>query len=253
MHQSKKYIVITRPTEDSHHFKFQLEKIGFHVLVYSSINVSSFPLSDDMKIHLHSLQNYDWIIFTSKNGVHYFMQELLTLGIDKEILQSLHIGAVGPKTNEELNKYDLQAHFVPSEFTTDDLAKEITDIKGKKILLPRSNIESPLLTKMLKEKNALVTEIPIYKTEYLAGENNEFKELLEKNQVSLLTFTSPSTVEGFLRSIPNKDQLKVLSLPILSIGPVTTEAANRHGFINSTTADIYTVDGMMKKIQEIFI
>jgi uroporphyrinogen-III synthase len=179
------------------------------------------------------------------------MKAIKELKIEITILQNKKIGVVGAKTAEEAKKYKLPVHFMPAQFTTDNLAREIPDIKGKKILLPRSTIANPALTKQLEAKGAFVTNIPMYETTYSTGQNKAFEKLVQNKQIICITFTSPSTVDGFMHSLQNEQiEEKVLSLSILSIGPVTTKAAKQYGFKKIYAAESYTIEGMITKLQE---
>src|SRR5258708_3780488 len=178
------------------------------------------------------------------------MEELAELGVDTAILRTKQIAAVGPKTAEEVKKYQLPVHFIPSEFTTRNLANELKKVEGKKILLPRSNIASASLIKQLQKRGAIVMNVPIYNTGFVIKPNKTFEALLESKKILCITFTSPSTVEGFLKNIGAKVREKVLSLPVVSIGPVTTKALKHHGFQTIYTADIFTIDGMFNKLKE---
>ena len=193
----------------------------------------------------------DIIIFTSRNGIRYFMGALKDLSIDESILQEKYIATVGSKTADEAKKYRLPVQFIPYVFTTDGLASELPNITGKRILLPRTNIASETFVQKLMKRGAVVTNIAIYKTEHTLSKNKHFEKLLTKEQVQCVFFTSPSTVEGFLKNVKGiKDESQVLSLPVISIGPVTTEKLKKHGFRTIYTADIYTLEGMITKLKE---
>src|SRR5438445_391629 len=133
----------------------------------------------------------------------------------------------------------------------EQLAKELIDIKNQKILLARSDIGSKKLVQDLQDKGARVTDMPIYKTQFIDTQDSIFEKLLETQNIDYITFTSPSTVEGFFSRLRKTKQNKILFIPILSVGPVTTRVAKKYGFQNIMTADIYTTNGMLKKLLEI--
>lgn len=247
-----RYIVITRPRRQSKELEKKLQALGQEVFSYPTIQIKKNVLSQQAQNQLKDIASYDWILFTSSNGVKYFIQNLPTGQLDPQLFQSTYIGAVGPKTAEELKKYQLKVEMIPSRFTTDDLARQMKDIMGKKILLPRAAIASDRLTKALEKKGAIVTNIPIYKTEYPGTRNQAFETLVLNNQILCITFTSPSTIEGFIRSIEDqKIKKKIFSLPIISIGPVTTKAAKQYGFGTIHTAKVYTTEGMISMLKEL--
>lgn len=249
MAQLPRFVVITRPEKEKKIFSNALSKLGVSHLPYPTIAITKNQLNNTYLMKMKELKSYDWILFTSRNGVRYFMETLDELGINKKILLSKSIGAVGPKTAKEVKKYHLTVQIIPTKFTTDYLAQELQHISGKKILIPRSHIGKPLLIKTLQEKGATVTNIPIYKTQHVVPKNEEFDTLLQHNQICCITFTSPSTVEGFMKSITQNKE-KILSIPVLSIGPITTKKAIESGFQSVFTADIYTIDGMITKFKE---
>ncbi len=245
------YIVVTRPIKESRELKKKLEELGLSVFSFPSIRIHKTVLTTEIQKPLKNLASFDWIVFTSQNGVRFFIEALNKLRIDIEILRTKRIATVGPKTAAEAKKYHLPVTFIPSEFTTKDLAQQLEHIEGKTILLPRANIATPTLTESLKAKGALVTNIAIYITEFTTTQTNEFETLLEHNEIRCITFTSPSTIEGFLKHIQGiQKKAEILSLPVLSIGPVTTEALKKHDFKKIYTADEYTIEGMFSKLKE---
>src|SRR5258708_4683269 len=205
-------VVITRAVKENKVFKKKLETIGLKAFEYPCITISEAVLKTQEQQSISQIDNYDWIAFTSKKGVMYFMDYLKQQGIDTKVLIKKKIAAVGPQTANAIKKYHLPVHFIPSQFTTEHLAKEMKYIKGRRILLTRSNIASTLLTKALVAKGAHVTNIPVYKTDYSKMPTQELYKLVLDNKVSYITFTSPSTVVGFVNNVTNKTLLsKVLN------------------------------------------
>jgi hydroxymethylbilane synthase len=247
-----KFVVITRPEHISINNQKQIEAIGLFTYFYPSIAIARSNLTKKDKAVLSDLESFDWIVFTSRNGVRFFAEALDKLGIPLSLLKSKKIAAIGGKTADVVKKYGLQVDFMPNRFTTEELAKQMQNITGKKILLARAKLGTPQLTKELENKGASVVDIPIYSTTFIENNNEEFENLLKIKQIFCITFTSPSTVKGFINNIKGS-QIKqaVLKAPALSIGPVTTNELIKYGFQTIYTADIYTTDGMITKLQEI--
>jgi len=246
-----KYIIITRPVAVNDTLKKYLEMIGLNVFNAPSITIRKNLSYKTIKTHLEHIEKYDWILFTSSNGVRFFMDAIQTIEGNSPAVQKIPLAAVGSRTANTARKYNLNVQFIPAQFTTDDLLKEIPNINGKRILFPRSNIANPTVKKQLEINGALVTDLPIYKTEYTTEHVTELERLVQQDQISYITFTSPSTVKGFLRSLEKSAVRKnVFSLPIISIGPVTTDIAKQVGFTHVYTADTHTVVGMVTKLKE---
>ncbi|HSW47606.1 MAG TPA: uroporphyrinogen-III synthase [Candidatus Saccharimonadales bacterium] len=251
MKKSDRFVVVTRPESESKEFIQKLEKANFHVLSYPTVSIVKNRLSKSAILYLKNLSSFDWIFFTSKSGVNFFFDSIKKLGIDKSILKKIQIAVIGPATAREIIKHKLSVSFMPSKFTTDDLAREIKNIKNKKILLPRSDIATPLLTRSLKQKGANVINIPIYKTKYAVNKNIEFSNFLQKKQILALTFTSPSTVNGFVKNITSYEKKNAIHIPVFSIGPITSKAVKKQGFKIIHTAHFSTHEGILAKLQEI--
>lgn len=242
-----KYIVITRPEPENIILEKKLQKYGASTYNFPTIQITENSIDKQILAEIHS---FDWIVFTSSKGVEAFMRNA-----DKSvitILKNKKIAVVGPKTEEKLASYHLKANFMPTKYTTHDLAKELTEIAEKHILLARSNIASKELVTDLKTKKAIVTDIPMYTTESITTPDKEFEKMIKNDTVNYLTFTSPSTVIGFFDRIGNAEiKQKVLTIPVISVGPVTTKTAKKYGFTHIYTAEEYTTDGMIKKLLEI--
>lgn len=248
---NQKTVVVTRPEHESKLLTKMLKTLGFNVFIYPSIRISKPPLSLTDKEKLRNVESYDWIVFTSRNGVVYFLNALQELKIDALILKAKKIASVGPATALELTKNNINVHFIPSKFTTSDLARELSGIENKKILLPRANIATRDLTRRLEKRGATVVDISIYQTNYISEVNETFEKLILENEIKAIIFTSPSTVRGLIGNL-NNDKLrkKVLTLPVFSIGSVTTKSAKRFGFATIHTSKTHTIDGLLLVIRK---
>lgn len=249
-----KFVIITRPQSESEILEHQIIRLGLNIFSYPSIIIRANELNESQKEALQQLHTFDWILFTSRNGVSFFMKALHDLNVDTAIMKQKNIGAVGPKTADEIKKYHLQIQFISEQFTTEALGREIQDIANKKILLPRSDLANPELTKQLQTKGAKVIDIPIYQTipfpKRDAIKNKELDKRMNNHEILCLTFTSPSTITGFMQNLNDDLKNRILTLPVFSIGPVTAAAAKKKGFTNIQIADIFTIEGLLSKLQK---
>lgn len=247
-----KRIIITRPEPENKILQKKLEQYGAKIYMLPTIKIVKNILDKKSQDVIKNIEAFDWIIFTSVKGVDYFMQAVRKLNIDIEILANKKIAVVGPKTAEKIQEYNLRIDFMPTIYTTEQLGKELQEISGRKLLLARSNIASKQLVADLQHKGAFVTDIPIYKTISITTQDRVFEDLVQKGVISYITFTSPSTVIGFFERVTDPEiRKKSLLFPVISVGPVTTKTAEKNGFTHIITADTYTTDGMIKKLQEI--
>jgi len=247
------YVIVTRQSDTKDTFIKKLEKSGYHVFVSPIISIIDNEADPQVQKYLGKISSFDWIVFTSQNGVRIFMDAMQKRG-SREKLRKIHFAAVGTKTAKAIETYGLKVSFIPAIFTGKDLAKEFSHLKGKNVLLPRADIANPLLVTQLEAKGAHVVDMPIYKTINVRFDLTKLEKLIHNNQILCLTFTSPSTVKGFVANFKNSlEKVNIFSLPVVSIGSVTTKAALSYGFTNVYTADTSTTDGMVKKLQESII
>jgi hydroxymethylbilane synthase len=250
----KKYVIVTRPEKENKTFIKGLEKIGLHAYSYPTIAISELKISQATKQYLLDLASFDWILFTSVNGVRFFMKALKEAKVDLLVLKQVKIAAVGSKTAEILKKQQLTVHVIPAEFTAGNLANELKNVKDKKILLPRVDIATPLLVPSFEKKGAQVVNIPVYQTKFVFSLDKTFKNLSENKKIICITFTSPSTVRGFIKNIETMKLNKaVFSIPVLAIGPVTTKSLKKFGFQKIYTANTFTEEGMLAKLKEVIL
>lgn len=248
--ETTKYVVITRPAQQNEHLQKQLERVGLQVYSFPTIKITNSILTKREKDALQNVTSFDWILFTSSNGVRYFMQEISKMGVSIAMLQKIRFGAVGPKTAEEAANYGLAIRTIPESFTTKALGKKFGSMRGEKVLLPRADIASDVLPELLRGKKAEVMEIPIYRTKVIPTSDKKFIDMCKSNQIACIMFTSPSTVMGFVKRIKGKD---IFTLPVIAIGPVTAQAAREQGFQNIFTAAIYTTEGLVRKVKEVIL
>lgn len=242
------YVVTTR-SEPDENFDDKAKMLGLETYNLAVTKQVLNLTQKELDANLAKLDSYDWLLFTSSKGVRFFVEALQKAGKDIASLSKLKIATVGPKTAETAKELGLHVVFMPSKFSAQDLAKELPDMKDQTILLPRSAIGNPELKQQLETKGAKVTDLAIYMTETKKLSLDRFWELVEKNQVQYITFTSGSTVKGFMENV-GKEKAKVQNIPVCTIGEATTTAAKKYGFTKIVTADTQTTDGIIRKIKE---
>ncbi len=267
-----KKILVTRPPAQSDNFIKMIEEKAGSVAKNPVIKIRGARNNSALKRSLKNLEQYSHIIFTSVNGVKYFMAELERLGKDSRSLSGIKIVTIGPKTADKLRENGIKADFIPDDYSTEGILnylKELEengqiDFKDTSFLLPRSNIAPKYLQNALHEMGADVDNITAYRTERLPIEPNILENII-KDELNLLTFTSSSTVDYFIKGInellennkfekfTTNDILgKVKSIPVACIGPVTAETAKKQGLNVVTVAEKYTIKGLMEAIISYF-
>ncbi|HSX09655.1 MAG TPA: hydroxymethylbilane synthase [Candidatus Saccharimonadales bacterium] len=244
------YVVITRPEKEGSYLMKNIPQFGLQPLFYPTISIKKVRLTEQDREFIKNVEQFDWIIFTSKNGVKYFMQTLSDLNISIPNNGKTSIAVVGESTEKLVKEYGFTVSFRPKHFTSANLSQEINNIKGKKVLLVQGNLSNSTTAKELQKKGVEAIRLIIYKTEFPKKKNPQLEDLIKQQKIKYLTFSSPSTVKGFLKTVKND---MVFSLPVISIGPTTTKELEKCGFNHIYTADTYTEKGMYVKMREILV
>ena len=248
-----KRIVVTRAREQASDLVKQLADQGAECLQYPTIKVIPAADTDPLSDAISSLCAYDWIVFTSVNGVKFFFARLFELGLDVRALNHLHTAAIGPVTSQQLRTFGLNSDILPKNYRAEAVVEAFRkeDLKGKKILLPRAAEARPVLPVELRKMGAEVHEVTAYLTENVADNADLLIEQLTNKRIDLITFTSSSTVKNFKALLPSENIKDLLDgVTIASIGPITTDTAKELGFEVHITAHTYTIPGLCDAIMK---
>ena len=250
-----KRIIVTRARQQASDLVSRLSDLGAECLEYPTIKIVPPNNPEPLQEAVKNLPAYDWIVFTSVNGVIHFFEQLFAAGKDVRALSQMQTAAIGPATAEQLGKYGLNSDIVPETYRAEsvvDAFKEM-NVKGKKILLPRAREARPILPVELTKMGAEVDEIPAYETLIAAENADDLTRQLEEKRVDLVTFTSSSTVKNFKALLP-ADQFKKLlqGVTIASIGPITTETAKELDLDVHISAESFTIPGLVEAILQYY-
>ncbi len=243
-------VVITRPEAQSEVLCELLRRAGVIPISFPVITIAPPEPGGALDQAIRRLSQYDWIIFTSVNGVQQFRtRQANILGMSLERLQGIpgftgKIAAIGPKTAQVLRQSGIEVHVMPSEYRAEAILDVIGEVHGARILLPRADIARAELTVGLRERGAIVDEVAAYRTLPTTPPPLAFEQL--QQGVDVVTFTSSSTVRHFValtRGINYGDPA------IACIGPVTAETARQLGLRVDIVADEYTVDGLLRALE----
>jgi len=252
-----KSIIVTRAREQASKVVLELEDLGANVIEMPVIKIAQISDYSTLDDEIENIKKYNWIIFTSVNGVIHFFKRLNEIKLDTRHLANSKICAIGTATNDELKKYGLVADLIPKRFISDEIAKQLkedNEIEEKSFLLPRADIAPDNLPETLRQNGAsIVSDIPVYKTiEDDTVNNSEYSEILEKISYDLVTFTSSSTVKNFAK-ILDKLNIKISDeIKCAAIGPVTEKTAKELGFNVVFTAKEHTISGLVNSTQDFF-
>ncbi len=199
-----KTILVTRDAKGNDEFAAKILKQGGNPLAFNTIEIK--PLTDKSSFlkTLTGFSNFQWIIFTSANGVEIFFDFLGKISKDSRVFANSKIAAVGNKTAAGLREYGIMPDFVPTVFTCEQLAKQLMsfeNLKNKNILLLRSLAADKTLNDILQKAGANIEDVPIYEIAPAETETKTVEENLKAGCVNWLTFTSPSAAKIFFDKI----------------------------------------------------
>ncbi len=245
-----KTVLITRAQTQASQLKEALEKEGAKVLEFPAIRIAPPKSWAPLDKALKGMCQFDWLVFTSTNGVEYFFNRLDALKKDARIFSSLKIAAIGQATAKALQVRGLQADLVPQRFTSEELLRELQSkkqIAGRKFLLARTDIAPGFLRKGLEKSGAEVTEVTVYRT--LREKQKPVKEMQNGKQekIDFLTFTSASTVKNFFEALPKQNRFKING-KMISIGPITSKELKSFGFKPFSQAKEHTIPGLVNAV-----
>jgi uroporphyrinogen III methyltransferase / synthase len=251
-----KRILVTRAREQSQSLSEKIHELGGESLEFPVIKITRPKRQDFLDQSLRRLHEYDWIIFTSVNGVKFFFSRLRELKIDIRQMAKAKIAAIGPKTAEALWEKGLLVDVIPEEYQAEGLIESLRHhVKaGDKILLPRANIARKILAVKLAEMGCEVTDADAYDTETETGNAGEIVQGLREGTIHVITFTSSSTVRNFVRSLQTveADVTSLLKgVQIVCIGPITAQTAKESGLKVDSIAKEYTIEGLVEALKQL--
>jgi uroporphyrinogen III methyltransferase/synthase len=233
-----KRIVVTRDRRQSQGLTEPLEELGAETLALPVIEIQ--PPSDPAPLRraIACLDSYDWVIFTSVNGVRHFVNQL-----DDIRKLRAKVAAIGPATQAAVAELHVRADVVPTEYVAESLLEALSneDLRGKRILLPRAAVARDLVPLELSKRGARVDVVEAYRTAAPAGLAAQAKSVLARKP-HWITFTSSSTVKNLVAAVGAP---ALAGIRIASIGPVTSATARELGLRVDVEANPHTMAGLV--------
>jgi uroporphyrinogen III methyltransferase/synthase len=248
---SGRRVVVTRTRKQAGALTSQLRALGADVIELPTIRIE--PPSDLREFGelVQDAHVYDWIVFTSPNGVDAFFEMFFKLYDDGREIGAAKIAAIGPATAQRVRDFHLHVDLQPEEFVAEAVVREFQKqggVENLRILIARAEKARDVLPRELSRLGAIVDEGFAYRTvpetRDITGARRRFLE----EGADLITFTSSSTVENFLAlGLPLPKGIKVAS-----IGPITSKTATEHGLKIDIEARRHDIDGLVEAIRKFF-
>ncbi len=251
-----KRIVLTRAREQAREFSQLLAAFGAEPIEVPTIQIVPPASWEAIDGAVTRLNTYQWLIFTSVNGVRPFMDRLHSAGKDARALANLRLCAIGPRTAQELETHGLTPDVIPAEFQAEGVIAALTQvgIRGSRILIPRAEVAREILPEQLRELGATVEVIPVYRTIAPALDVASLTQQFYDGRVAAVTFTSSSTVRNFMELFGGRDMVipLVSKVVVACIGPITASTAREYGLTVTVMPEENTVPALADAIVRYF-
>ena len=246
---SGKRVVVTRARAQASGFAASLRELGAEVVQLPVIRIAPPEDPAPLREAAQGAGTFDWIVFTSANGVERFFATLAEGGRDARALGGVCVCAIGPATAEALAKHGIRADLVPDEFVAEAALEALAatgDLAGKRILVPRAAEAREVLPDGLRARGAEVVVVPAYRTVQDGSGADEVRRALGAGEVDWVTFTASSTVRSFVELVGRE----VGRARVASIGPITSATVRELGMGVDVEAKDYTIPGLLQAIRE---
>ncbi len=253
-------IVITRAHNQAGEFLTELERYGATVVLCPTIEIRPLDNYERLDEAITHLYGYDWLIFTSVNGVDYFFQRLNANGRDVSELDEARVCAIGEATAERLRSLQVHVDVIPDEFKAegvfDALARYVGGVEklqGLNVLIPRASVARDFLPKALEEAGARVDVVPAYQTALPPEADRGRVAAMLSGSADCIAFTSSSTVSNLARLFDTNDLSTALAgVVIACIGDITANTATKFGLKVAIQPDQFTIPALAGAIAEYF-
>ena len=246
-------VVITRPEAQAAGMADLLRREGARVIVFPTIQIVPPESWEALDRALERLEDYQWIIFTSANGVRFFFARLRETGRDIRDLKGIQICTIGPATAATIEAMGIRVDLVPDSYISEGVVRAFADrdIQGRKILLPRAEAARDVIPDGLAALGAMVEVATVYRTVASDRRKEELEPLIRNGKVDIVTFTSPSTVFHFI-DIMGRDFRLPPQVKIAAIGPVTAAAVKKAGLKVDILQETFTIEGLVDGLIDYF-
>ncbi len=246
-----KTVIVTRSRAQASDLSERFIDLGAEVLEFPTIRVVDPESWDPVDEAIRNLQVYDWLVFTSVNGVGQFFDRMEEMDTDARALAGCRVAAIGPATAARCMEHGIRPDYVPSEYRAEGVIEGFCERgvgEGSRVLIPRALEAREILPDTLRERGAIVDVVPVYRTVLGAGEQSVLARLAE-GTVDVITFTSSSTVKNFMQLAEGTDIAPTLSQALIaSIGPITSDTARDLGLTVGVEAEEYTIPGLVEAV-----
>lgn len=252
--------MITRALAQADDFAAELQKYGAVVILCPTIEIGEPDSYERLDEAIDHLYGYDWLIFTSVNGVDYFFQRLKARGRNRSDIDELRVCAIGEATAERLNDLHVHVDVIPDEFKAEGVFEALKRFVGGaaglnnlNVLIPRASVARDYLPRALEESGARVDVVPAYRTSLPANLDRGRVAAMLSGSADCIAFTSSSTVKNLAQLFDTPALGEALAgVVVACIGDITAKTAAEYGLTVEIQPDEFTIPALARSIAEYF-
>jgi uroporphyrinogen III methyltransferase/synthase len=246
-------ILITRPRPQAGRFAALLRELGAEPIELPTIQIAPPSSWEPLDRAIAAIATYDWLVFTSVNGVQAFFGRFEPRHGSPTALSGLKLCAIGPATAQALETRGLRVTAMPREYRAEAVVEALSawPLRGRRLLLPRAAVARDVLPRALAERGAVVEVVEAYRTVLPADAvDAQVRRRLASGGIDAVTFTSSSTVTHFAALLGEEDLPRLLrGVVIACIGPITAETVRAYGLTPTVVASEYTIPGLARALE----
>ncbi len=250
-----KRLLIPRPAHQARETEQAVRDRGAEPVTVPAIEIGPPPEPDRLEGAARGVGSYDWVVFTSANGVDAFFGALRAEGKDARAFGAARVAVIGPKTGEALVRRGIRPDLTADQYVAESLVEALLAALpdgGKprpQILLARALEARDVLPRALEEAGAEVDVVPTYQTRVASGPQAERLEHAVASEVDVVLFTSSSMVDSVVGALGERATVALGRITVACIGPVTAETARKHGLRVDVEASVHTVEGLLDALE----
>jgi uroporphyrinogen III methyltransferase/synthase len=240
-------VLVTRPAHQAAELTEPLAELGAEVLLQPAIEIRPLPITDTSDRLLDCLGKFDWLVFSSTNGVRHFFERLTHIFFERDLraLGQIKIAAIGPGTADELARYHLKADLIPAAFRAESLAQALQgEAAGKRFLLVRASRGREVLAEELTKAGGIVEQTVVYESVDVEQPDPAIAEQLAAGRIDWTTVTSSAIARSLVRLFGNS----LSKTKLASISPITSATLRELGYEPAVEAKEYTMAGVVAAI-----
>jgi uroporphyrinogen III methyltransferase/synthase len=250
-----KRILVTRARSQALSLAQRIESLGGEVVEFPTIEIRPPESYGPLDQAIYQIANYDWLIFTSVNGVEQFLNRFEKLGKNIANLAGIEVGAIGPETARRLTAAQIEPTFVPKQYQAEGILEGLISetVLGKRILIPRAAKARDILPETLRRWGARVDVVEAYQTVLPQVDVSVLCRLLREGTIDMITFTSSSTATNFSVMLRDQDLPRLLSRAVIAcIGPITKKTVEDLGMRPEIVSEEFTIPGLVRAMVDYF-